>query len=100
MRCQEIQILSDGRAGSSQNKGGPTFPGNDKLGGLWCEEFQYERRGGIEGIRIITGGESQLTSRVHTLSLASAKVYQTHQLELVMCSGGKGEGNLQWGIKA
>lgn len=91
MRCQEIQILSDGRAGSSQIKAGPLSPGTANSAGRWCEEFQYGRRGGIEGIHIITGGESQLTSRVHTLSPASAKVFQTRQLELVMRSGGKGE---------
>lgn len=59
----------------------PTFPENDKLGGLWCEEFQYERRGRTEEIHIITEGESQLNWRVHTLSLVSAKVCQTLQLE-------------------
>lgn len=60
----------------------PTFPENDKLGELWCEEFQYERRGGkTEEIHINTEGESQLNWRVHTLSLVSAKVYQTLQLE-------------------
>lgn len=59
----------------------PTFPENDKLGGLWCEEFQFERRGGTEEIHIITEGESQLNRRVHTLSLVSAKVHQTLQSE-------------------
>lgn len=59
----------------------PTFTENDKLGGLWCEEFQYEWRGGTEEIHIIAEGESQLNRRVHTLSLASAMVYQTLRLE-------------------
>lgn len=86
MRCQEIQILSDGRAQFSQTRQAH-FPENGKLGGLWCEEFQYERRGGIEEIHIITEGESQLNWRVQTLSQASAKVYQARQLESAMCSG-------------
>lgn len=89
MRCQEIHILSDGRAQFSQTRQAH-FPENGKLGGLWCEEFQYERRGGIEEIHIITEGESQLNSRVHTLSQACAKVYQARQLESAMCSGGEG----------
>lgn len=63
------------------NNTGPLSPENDKLDGLWCEEFQYERRGGTEEIHIITEGESQLNWRVHTLSLVSAELYQTLQLE-------------------